>query len=131
VSSAEVTYVFDSSAIIAVLRQEIGSEVAAELVEYAIVSTVNYAEVVTKLVDWGYSDRIIEESLGEFDLEVVEFDINQALIAGAMRKETRSKGMSLGDRACLALAKTTGRTALTADRAWANLDVGVTIEVIR
>jgi ribonuclease VapC len=62
---------------------------------------------------------------------VVDLDQNQALVAGALRKQTRSKGLSLGDRACLALAKSTGRIALTADRAWADLDVDVKVEVIR
>jgi PIN domain nuclease of toxin-antitoxin system len=64
-------------------------------------------------------------------LNVVDFDMSQAVAAGGLRPSTRSLGLSLGDRACLALAASSGVTALTTDRAWARLEVGVLVDVIR
>ena len=69
--------------------------------------------------------------LREVDLEVVPMDRAQAEAAGALRAATRAAGLSLGDRACLALAQSLGATALTTDRPWTRLDCGVTVEVVR
>lgn len=110
---------------------ELGNEVAFNRAAEAVISSVNYAEVVTKLVDWGYANWFAEDMFQAMGILIIPFDAHQALEAGILRAKTRSKGLSLGDRACLALAKATGRIALTADRAWADLDVGVAIELIR
>ena len=125
------SFVLDSSVVLAIISKERGAEFAKQFTSQAIVSTVNYAEVVTKLIDWGYQVEAITEMLGAMDLTISDFDEPQALQAGFLRTVTRTKGLSLGDRACLALARATGRIALTAHRAWADLDVGVTIELIR
>jgi ribonuclease VapC len=116
-------YVFDSSAALAILANESGAFYAAARISKATISAVNLIEVVTKLIDWGFDDDVIETMLFDLSLTVVNLDQTQALIAGTLRKQTRTKGLSLGDRACLALAQTTGRIALTADRAWVDLDV--------
>jgi ribonuclease VapC len=124
-------YVLDASAVLAFLRDEPGGERVERNLGQSIISAVNLSEIAAKLSDFGMPAAEVAGALRELGETSGAFDANQALIAGAMRKETRSKGLSLGDRACLALAKTTSRIALTTDRVWADLDVGVTIEVIR
>ena len=69
--------------------------------------------------------------LAAFPLAVIPLDQATAHASGLMRAQTKSIGLSLGDRACLALARSVGATALTTDRAWAALDIGVTVELIR
>jgi ribonuclease VapC len=124
-------FVFDSSVVLAIISNERGGDEFAEFASSALISAVNYSEVVSKLVDRGLEESIIIHTLGNMNLKIVDLDVSQALKAGVLRAKTRSKGLSLGDRACLTLAHATGRTALTADRAWADLDVGVPIKLIR
>jgi ribonuclease VapC len=124
-------YVLDASATLAYLRDELGHEKIEQCLPYAIMSAVNLSEVAAKLTDFGMSDPEVSEALSEFAEVSIGFDADQALVAGQLRRQTRVKGLSLGDRACLALASTTGRIAMTADRAWADLDVDVPIEMIR
>ena len=124
-------FVFDSSVVLAIIGEERGSEEFAEFASVALISAVNYIEVVTKLVDRGLDESMIGQTFANLNLTIIDLDVSQATHAGFLRAKTRSKGLSLGDRACLALAHATGRIALTADRAWADLDVGVTIELIR
>lgn len=69
--------------------------------------------------------------LGSHGITFADYDEDLALAASKLRPATRHKGLSLGDRACLALAIREGATAITTDRAWADLDVGCHIEVIR
>jgi ribonuclease VapC len=126
-----VAYVYDTSAILAMVAGEPGDEVAFSLAHEAVVSAVNYAEVVTKVVEWGYPDGFAEDLFKVMNIDIVQFDADQATYTGILRVKTRSKGLSLGDRACLSLAHTLGATALTADRAWADLDVGVPVQLIR
>lgn len=123
--------VLDSSAILAVLLNEPGEEVVARYKGDALVSSINLAEVAAKFADRG---AIPAEWLYPFSLirlEVVAFDEDQALASGQLRQSTRRQGLSLGDRACLQLAAMRGVPAVTADRAWAGLDVGVEVRVIR
>ena len=89
-----------------------------ELLPNAVISSVNLAEVVTKLTDRGSAEEIIDSALASLNLTVIEFDESTARLAGLLRKTTRSRGLSLGDRACLALAQERGLTAVTADAAW-------------
>jgi ribonuclease VapC len=124
-------YVYDSSVILAIILNEPGMEHAVAHIHRAIVSSVNLTEIVTKLFDLGVSAPEIDIVLAELALDVVHFDTEQALAAGSLRSQTRRQGLSLGDRACLALAKATDRIAMTADRAWVGLDHGVQIELIR
>jgi ribonuclease VapC len=125
------TYVFDSSVALAIISNERGGAKFADFASSAFVSTLTYIEVISKLVDRGLAEGMINQTLGDLNLAIVDLDESQAAYAGFLRTKPRAKGLSLGDRACLALAHATGRTALTADRAWADLDVGVPIELIR
>lgn len=92
---------------------------------------VNHAEVVTKLVDDGWTEDAARELLSVWSTDILPFDEATAYEAGLLRGATRHLGLSLGDRACLALARRLSASVLTADRAWAGLDVGVPVEVIR
>ena len=124
-------HVFDSSALLAILFEEEGAAVAARALSGGIVSAVNASEVVAKLVDLGAGEAEAAASFRAFGLLVRPFDETLAVAAAAMRAATRAHGLSLGDRACLAQAIRERAAVLTADRAWARLDLGVDVTVIR
>ena len=124
-------YVLDASALLAALNEEPGAQSIQAVLDEAQISAVNLSEVVAKLQDRGVPDAEIDEILIDLDLRVAPFDADQAVRAGKLRAMTRSQGLSLGDRACLALAASTGATALTTDKAWTNLTLDVRIEQAR
>ncbi len=123
--------VLDASAILALFRRERGAEVVAGYRGDAVASSVNVAEVVSRLSDEGLNPTQWHYAVTMLELEVVAFDESQAIASGRLRNSTRHRGLSLGDRACLQLAAQRGLPAVTADRAWAGLDVGVEVRVIR
>src|SRR5690606_37822089 len=94
---------------------------------------VNAAEVITKLADKQRPETVLREVIGHSGAECIPFDAAQATEAGLLRPVTRSLGLSLGDRACLALARLQSATAITADHAWLQLasPLAITIESIR
>jgi ribonuclease VapC len=122
--------ILDSSAILALLLAEPGTDKVSAALPGALVSTVNFAEVVSKLCERGMpaeDARAVIESIG---VEIVDFNLEQAYVAGDLRNSTRSAGLSLGDRACLALARLRNLPAITADMAWRSL-TGFEIILIR
>ncbi len=121
----------DASAVLAVIREEPGSAAIEPHLRSAPICTVNLAEVVTKLQDRGFSDAEVDEALALLKLDVRPFDEASAILAGKLRGATRHAGLSLGDRACLAFAHSLGATALTTDRIWDSLDLGIAIELAR
>ena len=123
--------VLDASVVIAAVLQEPGGHRAVGHARSPMISAVNYAEVRSRLSDLGMEAIQIDDALTLFGLDVVEFDRRQAEDVAAMRDATRPAGLSLGDRACLTLAASRGAPALTADRAWRNVDVPVRIELVR
>lgn len=110
---------------------EPGADAVHAILPNARISAVNLAEVVAKLKERAVPDDVIVDSLAELDLDVISFDQPQAMRAGLLRQATRAAGLSFGDRACLATAVTAGATAITTDRVWGDLDLGVSIEVAR
>jgi PIN domain nuclease of toxin-antitoxin system len=124
-------HVLDASALLAVMLGERGADVVLETLPGAVIGAVNLAEVVAKLQERGVPDAEIDRDIAELDLPVIPFDAAQATAAGKLRARTRSKGLSLGDRACLALALVRGVPAITVDRGWAGVDVGVEVIVAR
>ena len=124
-------YVLDASALLALLNAEKGAEIVQELLPQAAISTVNLAEVVTCLSAVGMPENEIRETLSLLGLETMDFDEEQAFLAGLMVFHTHPFGLSLGDRVCLALSQATAAAAVTADRAWEGLDIGVEIRLIR
>ena len=123
--------VLDTSALMAVLRGEPGAVRAAPLLESGLVSSVNLAEVQTKLVLAGLEDQLAWWHIAELKCQSVPFDDGQARIAGSLARITEPYGLSFGDRACLALAIRRNARVYTADRNWKNLSLGIEIEVIR
>ncbi len=123
--------VLDASALLALLNAEPGAAAVAAVVRGAWMSAVNHCEVVGKLAEAGMPAPAIRAALDGLELRIVPFDAQQAQEAGLLRPATRSAGLSLGDRACLVLARTMGATAFTADAVWGSVSVGATVEVIR
>ena len=123
--------VLDASALIALMREEKGAERVATVIDHAVIGAVNLAEVTSKFVREGIAIGVVREWVETLELDVRPFDRELAYAAGALLPATRGQGLSLGDRACLALARTLGAPALTTDRAWRDVEVGVAIEVIR
>ena len=117
--------VLDASALLALLQNEPGAEVVADLLPHGIMSAVNLSEVVAKLMDHGMPLEEAREALDGLPIDVASFDRDAAFAAGELHGVTRGARLSLGDRACLALATRLGATAVTADRAWASLGDGI------
>ena len=124
--------VLDASALLAVLNQEPGAEnLPPERLAHATISTVNLAEAHSKLVRAGIDpDDAWEDVWGPIE-EASPFTVEQARIAGSLAAQTRSLGLSLGDRACLALGLALKAPVYTTDRAWKSLKLGIRIHVIR
>ena len=124
--------VLDASALLAALNGEPGSDkLTLELLSTAVISTVNLAEVQTKLINRGLSpDSAWAAALVPVE-RAIPFTSEQAKAAGSMVAETHAWGLSLGDRACLALGLALQAPVYTADRSWKNLKLGVQIHVIR
>ena len=124
--------VLDASVLLAVLNGEPGGEkLTLQQLNQAIVSTVNLAEVHGKLVSRGIDPEAAWEAARVPVWEAVEFSEEHAKIAGSLVRETRPLGLSLGDRACLALGIARGAPVYTAEKLWKNLKLGVRIHVIR
>lgn len=124
--------VLDASAILAIIQRERGAEkLTAEIMRGALVGTVNLAEVQTKLVKGGYSAGQAWEDALSLVHGVEIFTGEQAKIAGTLIQKTERFGLSLGDRACLALAIALNAPVYTTEQAWRDLKVGVPIHVIR
>ena len=128
---SEPKYVLDASALLAAMLGETGADAVRAIMGRAKIGTVNLSEVIAKLRERGVPEEVVDESLAELDLHVVAFDRTQADIAGKLRVSTRSAGLSLGDRACLALAIASDAIAVTTDRAWSKLDAGLDVLLVR
>lgn len=124
--------VLDASAIIALLNQEPGAErLTPEILSTAVGSTVNLAEVQGKLVKHGMPAESAWLSALNSVCEAIPFSLEQAKIAGNLIAETLPLGLSLGDRACLALALQRKASVYTTDRSWKKLKLGLHIHVLR
>ena len=125
------TAVLDTSVVLASLQNEAGGDFATELIPTALLLSVNLAEAATKLAKDGLDRRAVREVLGALDCEIVPFDASLAFDTGLLRPLTAKQGLSLGDRACLALALSRNLPAYTAERSWAELNLGIDIRLIR
>lgn len=126
-----MSVVFDASAVLTIAFAEDGADVAARDLEGALISSVNASEVVAKFIDRGSSPEEARAAFLKLNLQVRPFDQQLAIAAGQMRAQTRTRGLSLGDRACLALASREGARVVTADRSWRDVNLGVEITSIR
>jgi PIN domain nuclease of toxin-antitoxin system len=123
--------VLDASALIALLWEETGGSAVEPLLHRTVISAVNWVEVLQHYEADGVSIRGKRQEVETIGIAVVEFTADDAATVVRLRAPTRKLGLSLADRACLALALRFGVAAHTADRAWADLDVGPTIVLIR
>ncbi len=127
----EARCVLDASVVLAYLQRETGYERArSALAEGAAISAVNLAEVCAKVIERGVSSDEARWRIKALGLLVVEFDEEDANRSAALYLQTRAAGLSLGDRACLALGQRLGLTILTADQAWKRVS-GVRLELLR
>lgn len=121
----------DASALLALLFAEPGHERVAAQLDSACLSSVNLAEVASRFARDGHDPREVCRRIAASPIEIVPFLAADAAIAAALVPVTVKQGLSLGDRACLALAMSRRISALTADRAWATLRLPVSIELLR
>lgn len=126
-----VPFVIDSSIVLAVLRNEKGNRLAAELAMGAVMSSVNLAEIVTKCVEFGVDPNDALQYIAGRNINVVEFGFADGVLAGQLWRAAPKGKLSLGDRACIATAVGLGATVVTADRVWAELDLPCKVELIR
>ena len=123
--------VADASTIIALLVGEPFTHFDPVRLVNGSISAVNLSEVLVRLQEIGMPDSEANAALARLNLRVVAFDERQARAAARLRSLTRHAGLSLGDRACLALGGELGYPVITGDRVWASLDLGVEVVVIR
>lgn len=123
--------VLDASALIALLWDEPGAEMVERLLGRAVMSAVNWAEVLQRYRAHGVATTDKRESVEALGVAIQGFTSADADTVAELWKPTRRAGLSLGDRACLALARRLGLPAHTADRDWRKVDVGVAVVLIR
>lgn len=123
--------VLDASAILAVLLDEPGAEIVIPVMRGSALSAVNASETFQRAADKGHQTQRVLALLQGLEIEVVPFTMNQAIAAADLRPATRAAGISLGDRACLALAAERRATVYTGDRRLAGVAVGLDLRLIR
>ncbi len=123
--------VLDASAVLALLFEESGAGAVLEVLPRALVSAVNWVEIMQRGLEKGVDPTQDRHRLEAIGLAVVPLTAGQAEDAAVLRAATRHLGLSLADRCCLALAREVGFPVLTADAAWDQADVGAAVVVIR
>lgn len=125
-------HVLDASALLAVSKGEKGADLVLDLLEAGdcVISSVNVAEVASKMLEFGLPPHELKRAIGQFIVDVIDFNQEQALVCAELRPLTKSAGLSLGDRACLSLAKLMNGTAVTSDRPWMAIAEAVGVKVL-
>ena len=124
--------VLDASVILAIFFQEPGPDLLPfDFQDRALLSTVNLAEAQTKLLQRGFPPDLAWKGTLALIAKTVQFSEDHARIAGDLILQTQSLGLSLGDRSCLALAIERNAPVYTTDSAWRDLNLGISIHVLR
>jgi ribonuclease VapC len=123
--------VLDTSALLAVLNREPGLERVVPMLDGALMSAVNWSETFQKAAMYRLDAGGLRSDVEELGVTLVPYTLDDAEETARLWPATRTAGLSLGDRACLALAIRQALPAVTADTAWANLSLGVDVQVIR
>jgi PIN domain nuclease of toxin-antitoxin system len=126
-----MTVVLDASALLAYLKDEPGGDIVEAILAESVISSVNWAEVIQKAIAAGVVVEGMLDDLQALGLVVEPFTPLDGEVAGRLWEQTRSFGLSLGDRACLSLGLRLGVAVLTSDRVWLNLDLGLDIRAVR
>ena len=126
-----MTLVLDASALLAWLHGESGGERVRGILDGASMSSVNWSEVIQKSLQKGVEVRGMLEEMTDLGLAIEPFTAVQADQAARLWAQTRGLGLSLGDRACLALALDKSTPVLTADRDWGALALGIEVRLLR
>lgn len=129
-SGSSAAYLLDASAILALLHREPGADAVAAILVGSAVSAVNLSEVLHKAAARGIDASALDDEFAALGVEILVFGRGEARGAARIWLDG-GKSLSLADRACLATAMTHGLAVATADRTWADLDLGVAVTVIR
>lgn len=123
--------VLDASALIALLRSEPGAEVVRKSLDGAIISAVNYSEVLKKTIERGGPIEIAVSRIEALSISIIPFDERHAAAAAELYPEAKPQGMSFADRACIALGLQQRATVLTTDAKWKLLNIPLKLKLIR
>ena len=123
--------VLDASALIAAMYLEKGADLVKKHIDNALISTVNLTEVIENMLSRGVLVSDARKIIDELSIKTIDYTEEHTFIAAGLRKPNKHKGLSLGDRACLALAMAEKLTVLTADKAWKDIDIDIKIQLIR
>jgi ribonuclease VapC len=129
--SSDRRCVLDASAVLALLHGETGADVVEREAERAAVSAVNWSEICHRLLARGISIDGVRDDIDALGIRILSFGADDAEEAAALWPRSRRLGLSLGDRACVALALRLGLPAVTADGSWSKLDLEVEVRAIR
>ncbi len=124
-----MTKVIDASALLAILFDEPGADLAMAHSRNGVMSAANLCESIERVVRVGGSAAVVTDAIARLEIDILPFGAPEAVLAGKMRGQSRFAGISLADRACIATAQVRGLPLLTADRAWSEL--GLEIEIVQ
>ncbi|MGI9284197.1 MAG: PIN domain-containing protein [Pseudomonadales bacterium] len=127
-----MTALLDASALLALINVEPGADQVEKVLADVAISTINAAEVASKLNEFGWSPDEFAPLFHHLRLDILSFDLDTALASGQLRSTTNKLGLSLGDRAYIATGLSTHYRILTADKSWHQLKIrGISIKRIR
>lgn len=126
-----MTVILDASALLAFLQNEPGCDQVEAALPEAVISSVNWAEVVQKSIAAGVNVDGLREDLEALGLRIFPFTAEEAEIAAQLWQQTRQVGLSLGDRACLSVGIRLEAVVLTADQIWTTLSFPIAVHSIR
>ena len=130
-NSGRIDVVLDSSAVLAMVRSERGHEEVAHVIAHSLVSVVNEAEVISVLIQKGDSVVMALDAVRALPYTPVVLDQQLARRAGSLWRDFKPRGLSLGDRCCLALAERERLPVLTSDKRWTDIPIGVEVRLFR
>jgi len=123
--------ILDASALLAYLHKETGWEAVQGVMAEACIGSVNWSEVAQKITQKGMDVEAVRGLLGELGLTIEPFSVEQAEFTAQLWEKGKQYGLSLADRACLALARQHETTVMTADKAWPELTLNIDMQLIR
>jgi ribonuclease VapC len=127
-----ISVVLDASAILAIVNAEPGADIVRASLAGAIMSAVNYSEVLKKTIERGGTGEAAASFVRGLSVAVIPFDEALAALSADLYPQTKQHGLSLADRACLALGIQRGATVFTADSNWKRLSLpSLKVKVIR